>query len=308
MMICMLTTHIERADLNLLAPLVALLEERQVSRAASRVGLSQPAMSRALQRLRRLLDDPLLVRDPDGFRLSARAEDIHRQLTTLIPLLETLLSPAEFDPRAATQPVNIAGSDYAVHTYGPAIARLIGSQSPDTAVRFHSWRPDGIADQIRRGAVDLGLFGGHAPDDLNVTRLVTEHFKCVVAEGHPLATRSALTLTDYLGFGHVVVDVADGKQPDIDYRLAELGRPRRAVVTVPYHTAALPMLHGTDLVATLPGRFVEAWVTDSELRLLPAPAEIATMPYRMIWHPAFELDRRQQWLRECVRTAVVDHE
>ena len=224
----MLTTHIERADLNLLAPLVALLEERQVSRAASRVGLSQPAMSRALQRLRRPLDDPLLVRDPDGFRLSARAEDIHRQLTTLIPLLETLLSPAEFDPRAATQPVNIAGSDYAVHTYGPAIARLIGSQSPDTAVRFHSWRPDGIADQIRRGAVDLGLFGGHAPDDLNVTRLVTEHFKCVVSEGHPLATRSALTLADYLGFGHVVVDVADGKQPDIDYRLAELGRPRRA--------------------------------------------------------------------------------
>ena len=115
-------------------------------------------------------------------------------------------------------------------------------------------------------------------------------------------------MADYLGFGHVVVDVADGKQPDIDYRLAELGRPRRAVVTVPYHTAALPMLHGTDLVATLPGRFVEAWVTDSELRLLPAPAEIATMPYRMIWHPAFELDRRQQWLRECVRTAVVDHE
>ncbi len=87
MMICMLTTHIERADLNLLAPLVALLEERQVSRAASRVGLSQPAMSRALQRMLWTFDDPLLVRYPDGFRLSARSVDIHRQLTTLIPLL-----------------------------------------------------------------------------------------------------------------------------------------------------------------------------------------------------------------------------
>jgi DNA-binding transcriptional LysR family regulator len=304
----MLTTHIERADLNLLTPLVALLEERQVSRAASRVGLSQPAMSRALQRLRRLLDDPLLVRDPDGFRLSVRAEDIHRQLTALIPLLETLLSPAEFDPSAATQPVNIAGSDYAVHTYGPAIAGLIRSQSPDAAVRFHGWRPDGIDEQIRRGAVDLGLYGGHTADGLKVTRLVTEHFKCVVFEGHALATRDAITLDDYLEFGHVVVDVADGKQPDIDYRLAELGRPRRAVITVPYHTAALPMLRGTDLVATLPGRFVETWVAGSELRLLRAPAEIATMPYRMIWHPAFELDRRHQWLRECVRRAVADRE
>jgi DNA-binding transcriptional LysR family regulator len=302
----MLTTHIERADLNLLPPLVALLEERQVSRAASRVGLSQPAMSRALQRLRRLLDDPLLVRDPDGFRLSARAEDVHRQLTTLIPLLETLLSPAEFDPRGSTQPVNVAGTDYAVHTYGPAIARLIRAQSPDTAIRFHSWRPEGIEDQIRRGAVELGLYGGHTPDDLNVTQLVTEHFKCVVSEGHPLVARAAPTLADYLEFGHVVVDVADGKQPDVDYRLAELGKPRRAVVTVPYHTAALPMLRGTELVATLPGRFVDAWVAGSDLHLLPAPAEIATMPYRMIWHPAFELDRRHQWLRACVRSAVLN--
>lgn len=308
MIFAMLTTHTERADLNLLTPLVALLEERQVSRAASRIGLSQPAMSRALQRLRRLLDDPLLVRDPDGFRLSARAEDIHRQLTTLIPLLETLLAPAEFDPGASTQPVHIAGSDYAVHTYGPAIARLIRSQSPGTTIRFRSWRPDGIEDQIRRGAVDLGLYGGHTPDDLNATQLVTEHFKCVVSEGHPLAARGAITLEEYLEFGHVVVDVADGVQPDIDYRIAELGRVRRAVVTVPYHTATLPMLHGTDLVATLPGRFVDAWIAGSELRLLPAPAEIATMPYRMIWHPAFELDRRHQWLRECVRSAVTDHE
>jgi DNA-binding transcriptional LysR family regulator len=308
MMNCMLTTHIDRADLNLLSPLVALLEEQQVSRAASRIGLSQPAMSRALQRLRRLLDDPLLVRGPDGFRLSARAEEIHHQLATLIPLLETLLSPAEFDPRASMQPVNVAGSDYAVHTYGPAIARLIRSQSPETAVRFHGLRPDGIEDQIRRGTADLGLYGGHAPDDLNVTRLVTEHFKCLVPQGHPLIDRASMTLEDYLEFGHVVVDVADGKQPDIDYRLAELGRPRRAVVTVPYHTAAPPMLRGTDLVATLPGRFVDSWMTGSELCLLPAPAEIATMPYRMIWHPAFELDRRHQWLRECVRRAVIDYE
>jgi len=304
----MLTTHIDRVDLNLLTPLVALLEERHVSRAAARVGLSQPAMSRALQRLRRLLDDPLLVRDPDGFRLSARAEDVHRQLTTLVPLLETLLAPEDFDPRASTQQVNVAGSDYAVHTYGTGIVDRIRSQSPDTTVRFHSWRHDGIDEQIRRGSVDLGLYGGHAPDDLNATRLVTERFKCVVSKGHPLATRDTVTLDDYLQFGHVVVDVADGKQPDIDYRLAASGTPRRAVVTVPYHTAAPPLLPGTDLVATLPGRFVDTWVATSELRVLAAPTEIATMPYRMIWHPAFDADRRHQWLRECVRVAVVDYD
>jgi DNA-binding transcriptional LysR family regulator len=305
MMIDMLTTHTDRADLNLLTPLVALLEERQISRAATRVGLSQPAMSRALQRLRRLLDDPLLVRDPDGFRLSARAEDIYRQLTTVIPLLETLLAPDDFDPRKSTQQVNVAGTDYAVHTYGSAIVRQIQSQSPNTPVRFHSWRHDGIDEQIRRGAVDLGLYGRHAPDDLNAARLVTEQFKCVVPQDHPLTNREIVTLDDYLAFRHVAVDVADGMQPDVDYRLAALGRPRRAAVTVPYHTAVPPLLPGTDFVATLPSRFILNWVDTAQLCVLPAPAEIATMPYQMIWHPVFDTDRRHQWVRDCVRTAVV---
>lgn len=304
-MASMLTTHMDRVDLNLLSPLVALLEERQVSRAAARVGLSQPAMSRALQRLRRLLDDPLLVRDPDGFRLSARAKDIYHQLTTVIPLLETLLAPDAFDPRISTQQVNIAGTDYAVHTYGDAIVRLVQSQSPETPVRFHSWRHDGIAEQIRRGTVDLGLYGGYVPDDLNAEQLVAEDFKCVVPHNHPLTRLDAVTLDEYLSFRHVVVDVADGGQPDVDNRLATLGTPRRAAITVPYHTAVLPTLPGTDLVATLPGRLIRDWADTTQVCVLPAPTEIATMPYRMIWHPAFDTDRRHLWLRQCVRTAVL---
>lgn len=305
MMSGMLTTHIDRVDLNLLSPLVALLEERQVSRAAARVGLSQPAMSRALQRLRRLLDDPLLIRDPSGFGLSARAEDIYDELTRVIPLLENLWAPDVFDPRTSTQQVNIAGTDYAVHTYGTAIVQLVQSQSPDTPVRFHSWRHEGIDEQIRRGAVDLGLYGDHAPDDLHADPLVTEEFKCVVSHDHPLANREVITLDEYLSFRHVLVDVADGGQPDVDYTLAELGKPRLAAISVPYHTAALPMLPGTEFVATLPGRFIRYWADTAQLCVLPAPIEIATMPYRMIWHPAFDTDHRHQWLRECVRTAVV---
>ena len=215
------------------------------------------------------------------------------------------MAPDDFDPRTSTQQINLAGTDYAVHTYGNAIVELVQSQSPETPVRFHSWRHDGIDDQIRRGAVDLGLYGGHAHDDLNAERLVTEEFQCVVDRAHPLAGRDTITLDEYLRFRHVVVDVADGKQPDVDHRLTALGTPRRAAITVPYHTAALHMLSGTELVATLPGRFTRDWVDTAQLSVMPAPIEIATMPYRMIWHPAFDTDRRHQWLRECVRTVVV---
>lgn len=300
----MLTTHIERVDLNLLTPLVALLEERQVSRAAARVGLSQPAMSRALQRLRRLLDDPLLIRDPDGFRLSARAEDIYGQLTTVVPMLETLLSPNTFDPSRTSEPVSLAGSDYAAQIFGPAIRRQLQTQAPDAPIRYHNLRLDGILDQIRSGAVDIGLYGGRLPGDLPAEVIFVEEFRCVLTREHPLAGAGALTLADYLRYPHIVIDTGDGMQSAVDRPLAELGRPRLAAVTVPYHLAAPAMLPGSDLIATLPSRLQSLWAADPALRAVPAPTEIATMAYQMIWNRAFDNDRRHTWLRGVVRTAA----
>lgn len=304
MMIYMLTTHIDRVDLNLLTPLVALLEERQVSRAAARVGLSQPAMSRALQRLRRVLDDPLLVRDPDGSRLTARAEDIYDQLTTVVPLLQHLLSPNDFDPSQSSAPVNVAGSDYAVHTLGPAICLQVRTQSPATAVRFHNLRLDGVIEQIRSGAVDIGLYGGDLPPDLQAETLFVEDFVCVLAHDHPLDGAASITLDDYLRFPHIVIDTADGRQTAVDRPLASLGCPRNAAVTVPYHSSALALLPGTDLIATLPARLREGWNGAHTLRAQPAPTEVATLPYHMIWNRVLDNDRRHAWLRDVVRAAA----
>ncbi|AQT79364.1 hypothetical protein B1R94_08945 [Mycolicibacterium litorale] len=300
----MLTTHIDRVDLNLLPPLVALLEERQVSRAAVRMGLSQPAMSRALQRLRRALDDPLLVRDPDGFRLTARAEDIYDQLTTVVPLLQHLLSPNSFDPSQSNAPVNVAGSDYAVQTLGPAVCLQVRNQSPATAVRFHNLRLDGIIEQIRSGAVDIGLYGGDLPQDLQAETLFVEDFVCVLAHDHPLAGVARVTLDDYLEYPHIVIDTSDGRQTAVDRPLASLGRPRDAAVTVPYHSSALALLPGTDLIATLPARLRAGWSGVHTLRAQPAPTEVATLRYQMIWNRALDSDQRHVWLRGVVRAAA----
>lgn len=300
----MLITHTERVDLNLLAPLVALLEERQVSRAAVRVGLSQPAMSRALQRLRRVLDDPLLVKDPDGLRLTTRAEDIYRQLGTVIPLLENLLSPNDFDPSRTNQPVTLAGSDYAVQVFGPAVCRQVRAQSPDSPVRFHNLRLNGIIEHIRSGAVDIGLYGGALPEDLHSAVIYVEEFICVMAADHPLAGRPDITLAEYLHHQHVVIDTADGRQTVVDMPLIELGTPRSAGVTVPYHSAATALLPGTALIATLPARLGSSWADDDRLCAVPAPTEITPMPYQMIWNRAFDKDRRHQWLRGVVQAAT----
>ena len=300
----MLTAHIDRVDLNLIGPLVALLEERHVSRAADRVGLSQPAMSRALQRLRRVLDDPLLIREPDGYRLSERGRSLRDQLATVVPQLESLLAPDRFDPGESDRPIELAGTDYAVTAFGSAICRRLLADAPGAPVRFHSWRYDRVAEQIRRGSADLGLFGRYAGDDLSAQELLVGRFVCVVDAAHPMADATALTVDQYLTCRHLVVDVMDGGQPDIDHKLAALGRSRNAAVTVPYHAVVPQLLGGTDLVATLPGRLVATWPDAPRFRTLSVPPEIELMSYRMIWHPAFDNDRRHQWLRGVVVSAV----
>src|SRR3954468_5139550 len=110
--VAMLVTHLDGVDLNLLPPLAALLEERHVTRAAERSGLSQPAMSRALARLRQLLDDQLLLRDRSGYVLTSRAERIQRQLAGLMPRLETLFAAEVFDPATAEEHYRLAATDY----------------------------------------------------------------------------------------------------------------------------------------------------------------------------------------------------
>ena len=112
----------------------------------SGVNLSQPAVSRALQRLRRVLDDPLLIRDPDGYRLSERGRQLHEQLATVVPKLEALLSPDRFEPADSDRPVDIAGTDYAATAFGPAICRQILIEAPSTPVRFRSWRYERVAE------------------------------------------------------------------------------------------------------------------------------------------------------------------
>ncbi len=304
MMACMITNHIQRIDLNLITALIALLEERQVSRAAARTGITQPAMSRSLHRLRRAFNDPLLIRDAGGYRLTRYADDIYTQLTTIVPQLEMLLSPMHFDPSVSTRPINLAGTDYAADTYAPPICRLVMADAPLTPMRFHGWNSRGAGEQILRGNVDLGLYGGFTPDELSSAELLIEQFVCVVAATHPLATTAAITLDDYCQFDHVIVDVEDGLQPDVDYPLTRLGSPRRPAITLPYHSAIPAVLPGTDLIATVPNRLVCAWPDSGTLRVLPAPTQINNMPYRMVWHPALDTDKWHQWLRSIVRAAV----
>src|SRR6266850_8095483 len=149
-MVVMLVTHLEGVDLNLLPPLAALLEEQHVTRAAERSGLSQPAMSRTLARLRRLLNDQLLVRDGSGYVLTPRAERIQGQLAGLMPQLETLFAAEVFDPATAEEHYRLAATDYALVLFLHQVAREVNKLSPHSALRIESPR-DSVFDDLLHG-------------------------------------------------------------------------------------------------------------------------------------------------------------
>ena len=297
--------HMERVDLNLLGPLSALLTERHVSRAAELAGMSQPAMSRALQRLRDTFGDELLVRAPGGYRLTPRAERIQHGLDAVVPRLETLFAPETFAPAEAAEAFRIAGTDYA-SVFVPALFQRVFSRSPRSTVDFGRWHDD-IAEDIDHGRVDL-LFhaAGKVSPGLRTEHLFDDPFMCVMARDHPLADVRQPALDDYLDAVHVVVGTVAGRQVAIDDLLDRHHRPRRAGLCVPYHSVAARAVPGTALIATLPRRLAVEHTADPALRVLPAPPEITPLRYHMAWHPRLDDDPAQRWLRDTVREVLAD--
>jgi DNA-binding transcriptional LysR family regulator len=299
----MRSTHLENVDLNLLPALFALLEEQHVSRAADRIGLSQSATSRALQRLRRVLGDDLLVREASGYRLTARAERVREQLASLVPQLDALFAGDTFDPAALRRTIRIAGSDYATAVIGPGLIRYVAEQAPRSTVRFVPWHRD-VFDDLARGDLDLAFFGAQPPAQLTTEELFADRFVCVVADDHPHAERGALSLDDYLACRHVAIDVTAGRQPAIDRVLAARGTPRSIASVLPFHAVAPLVLPGTTLVLTLPEKLVPSLAGRDCLRVLAAPPEIETFSFRMAWHQRVGSDPGHRWLRTIVARAA----
>jgi DNA-binding transcriptional LysR family regulator len=296
----MQTAHIERIDLNLLPPLMALLDERHVSRAAHRLALSQPAMSRALQRLRRHFGDELLVRGPDGYSLTPRAEGIRARLATVVTGLNDLFATETFDPATAAHSFRVAVSDYTVSAIGPALVQMILMQSPKSTVACEPLDA-GAFDKLDAGTLDLVIYGRAAPERYSGQHLFTDRFVCVVAADHPLARRASVSLSQYLRWPHLSIDVG---QPGVDRNLEARGAARRVAVVMPYHVLGSSILPGTELILTVPARLVSEFADSSRVRVLDAPRELGDVQFHAVWHRRLDEDPSHRWLRQVVSTVA----
>jgi DNA-binding transcriptional LysR family regulator len=296
---------LRQVDLNLLITFAAIAEEKSVTAAASRLLLSQPAVSRALQRARTLFQDDLLVRSPTGFEPTLRGRKILDELEGLLPKMERLVAPTAFDPLLEKSRFRISGPDNVCTVVLPRLCREYADGRHQVSFEFHPWQ-SGIAELVEHGQLDLVLHidDGLLPSHFQSERLYREDWICAVA--HDSGFGDSLSLKQYLAAYHIVVGTSAGIQTIPDKQLAAIGAKRSSNVRVPYFGVALQCLPGTELVLTLTSGMTSVVKRDRRLRLVKAPQELHAFHFLMAWHPRQNTDPRHMWLREALRSTTAD--
>jgi DNA-binding transcriptional LysR family regulator len=292
-------TQLRQTDLNLLVVFAVFAEERNVSRAAKRLGLSQPAVSRALHRLRDTFQDDLFVRTSVGYELTPRSQRLLQELEVMLPKLDRLLSSPAFDPSLEEATFRIGTTDGAGSTLAPIICREIVPVATRVRFEFCQWHT-GMLDELAHGSVDLVFLASvvEVPSSLNSQLVYDEEFVCAVDAQSPFKKR--MTFEQYMAAQHVAVTIQRGIQVAPDKHLAAQGYRRQVAIQVPFHETAIRCVAGTKFVATVPRKFVEGMAQSPGIRIVKAPVEVGGFRCVMIWHPRLNMDSAHAWLRSTM--------
>ena len=298
---------IRRIDLNLLPVLDALLRHRSVSVAARELGLSQPALSGALARLRSLLGDPLFVRTGRGMLPTPRASELAGPVAAILDQVrEQVLSSGGFVAAHSRRLFSLCLSDVGSYVLWPRIVQAVRREAPDLTLRLQPLDPGAIAAALEDGAVDLAIGAYPAlPDTLYQRRLYERAYVALVRAGHPLA-REPLSLEAFARVPHLSVRQASGIQERLDEALAQRGLRRERVLEMPSYLMLPPLLAAGDDLAVLPGQLAEAFAQHGAFRVLPLPLTLPTSVIRIHWHRRFHEDAGNHWLRERIATQCAD--
>ena len=299
----MLEKHLRAVDLNLLPVLEALLRHRNATRAGAEVGLSQPAMSRALGRLRHLLDDPLLVRAPGGQMLSPRAEALRQPLAALLTEMRGLLSEPAFDPAAERRTLRLAMTDAQATLLLPALVGRVAAAAPGVIVE---WVPisAGLPERMISGAVDLTLALDTTPLPRGAASepLMDDALSVVVRAGHPCG--GDWPIAHYGVYPSVIVSLLGDRASDMDAELAAAGIERPVAAIVPTFRAAAEIVVVTDAVTTISRGFAESVAVSLELQLIAPPLVHLRLGVVSVWAKYRGSDPLLAWFRATLRSVA----
>ena len=286
-------------DLNLLVALDALLREANVSRAALRIGLSQPAASHALQRLRDLIGDPLLVRNGARMELTPRAQGLRGPLAQALDQVRSLFVPDAFDAASSERQFRLMMPDLAVELLMPPLMAKITQAAPNVRIDVVPWRGPAIFSAEFARTIDLVISIGNAFSGFHRQRLYTDSDALAVRRGHPAGAR--LKKRDaFLGARHVAVIIRGQGEDLIDPWLRAKGIERRIALVVPGYIEALHVTARTDLVAFVPQRLIRALSKQLSLVSVTPPLDPGIDEQFMFYPTRAQMDPGSIWLRRLM--------
>ncbi|MCZ7839855.1 LysR family transcriptional regulator [Leclercia adecarboxylata] len=291
-------TDIRTLDLNLLKTLDALMDERSVTRAASRLSLTQPAVSGMLNRLRDYFDDPLFIRAPHGIVPTTRAEELAAPVKRILADIDVLLQPTGFDPLSASMTFTVAATDYALRAVMVPFIAALKIRAPAIRVRVVPVESDRLVSQLERGSVDVALITPHTtPAELHSRALYDERYVCMMRADHPDAGKP-LSLARFCALEHVLVSYeGDGFRGVTDSVLEKIGRMRRVGLSVSHFLVLPDVLALSDMIATVPSRIAE---NQTEMFVCETPVPVPGFTKSMAWHGRTHRNPAQAWLRELM--------
>lgn len=295
--------NLRSVDLNLLVVLQQLLETRHVTRAAELLHMSQPAVSRALQRLRGTLDDQLLVRTTHGYDLSARGKELLPHLQDLMSGITQLVTPPSFDPNSSEDVVKFYGLDLEVACFLPQLMTVIRQEAPRMRMEIRS-EPRDQFEMLENGDVHFTITGISPKTNEDQYRrllLAQTGTVCLMSADNSLA-KGKLTLDKYVAASHGLVSITGLGPGMIDHHLAELGLKRHLALRLPNFMTAAEYCENSDILFVLPEIVARKIAKGRNIVLKPVPDELSSrsVSFSLYWHERHHRDPMCIWIRQKI--------
>jgi DNA-binding transcriptional LysR family regulator len=298
--------NLSGVDLNLLVALDALLVECHVGRAARRVGLSQPAMSHRLGRLRRLIGDPLLLRVDRGLQLTSRAAALRQPLAECLRAAQSVLAPDSFDPSSSTRRFAVMMHDHIGHLFVPELVKRLQRHAPGVRLDVLPWRSPFSMRTARLHAIDLIISCSEKTLPQFEKEVLCDDTEVLVMRARHPSARKLRRLEAFLQASHVAV-VGHGLDEDpVDEWLREAGVSRRVALRAPTYLQALQTVARTDLVAVVPSRLARSLARSLSLECRRPPLDPGQYHEYVFYPTRTTHDAGCLWLRELARAVRAD--
>jgi len=295
--------NIKNFDLNLLVVFKTLYEERNVTKASKKIGITQPAMSNALNRLRYLINDELFIRGPKGMRPTPRANELSAPIQKALSDLELSLSSINFNPRTTKKLYRVSISDDVAPLILPNLINFLEKQSPNSSLRIRSEQGSEALKLLDNNDIDFAIGRFEVVSSrFGSMELYTEKYVCMMNSKHELAKEEKLSIKQYLSSKHLRVAPAGTPVAPVDRTLSQLNLEREIFARIDLITMAPLILKNSDLLLTLPSKTAQRMAKSYNFSISELPLDLEKRQTKLLWHKELTNHPAYEWIKKQIRT------